>query len=190
MYNILLRGCFSAGERVQELTPTPRSPPLVFKAHRLLHDSTLGLRLIKKKKESATRQSPPLRVCPGRFRVQGSASPLNHTPCQDTSVLKPHTRESTTRQSPPTNPHDKTKSTHLELRFTLTETPRKGLCPSIRLISTGGNYSYLWKSIDWSDREGWWSATLVPCQVWGLGFRIAGLIPSDIYILRCTHFRP
>ena len=52
-----------------------------------------------------------------------------------------------------------------DLRFTLTDPRIPRVCPSIQLICTGGGYCSLWKSIDCSDREGWWTRQLR----WGEG---------------------
>ena len=54
------------------------------------------------------------------------------------------------------NPHDEKKSTNLELRFNLTEPPKKGYLSIYSTDLYRGVIIYPWKPIDWSDCEVWW----------------------------------
>ena len=66
-----------------------------------------------------------------------------------------------------TSPHDKTKTTNLELRFTLTETTEKrslsiystNLYRGVIILIVGNQW------MDWSDREGWWQVSWIHMHI-------------------------
>jgi len=100
---------------------------LVFKAHRLLHHSTLGLRVIQKKKKGRLRLLLKLRWRAGRG---GRAGNRGETAAEHSSVTPVGAiRVPPTLTVGPNGPFS-------DLRFTLPDPRIPRDCPSIRLIYT------------------------------------------------------